>query len=180
MRVRKSVPEGYKTHKTVPVQGFPFPSTAPPKLPAASSYSTASTRELTPFCGLHKTGGWSAQPPSSAPAVMQEDDEGVPGLMWSQSAPSSTQNSVTSMSSTPSAPSKKRGYDEDVEEEMDAYFDKAEAAESFSQQALPSTRPLAKMKGTTNHQSAVRIFGTDDFEEAGFLVPDGMEVDSSD
>lgn len=109
---------------------------------------------------------------------MQEDEDGVPGLMWSQGSLSSTQSSFMSMSSTPSAPSKKRGYDEEVEEEMDAYFDEPEAAGLFSQQAIPSARPLAKMKGTPAQRGGVRIFGTDDFEEAGFLVPDGMEVDS--
>ncbi|KAK5166629.1 uncharacterized protein LTR77_008173 [Saxophila tyrrhenica] len=162
MRVRKSVPEGYKTHKTLPAQGFPFPSTAPPAAPARSNTNTRSTRELTPFCGLHKTGGWAAQelPTSSAPAAMQTDDEGLPGLMGSQTAPS-----------------RKRGYEEEAEEEMDAFFDEVEVAEAMEQQALPAGRPMANLKGTASG-GAVRIVGGDDFEEAGFLAPlDGMEVD---
>jgi hypothetical protein len=57
MRVRKSVPEGYRTHKTMPAEEYPFPSTAPATAaPTRPVYnSTSSSRELVPFCGLPKS-----------------------------------------------------------------------------------------------------------------------------
>lgn len=86
MRVRKSVPEGYKTGKIA--SGFPSwmedsnnsnlntlsnaagsagtfanngnrPVSAAPPVPAAN-------RELTPFCGIHKIGGYAVQEDNSA------------------------------------------------------------------------------------------------------------------
>lgn len=75
MRVRKSVPEGYKTgHK---FGGFSLwaDSAAPPtqsspsdgssQLPASSRLevsATSSPRELLPFCGINKIGGLATQP----------------------------------------------------------------------------------------------------------------------
>ncbi|KIW04882.1 uncharacterized protein PV09_04057 [Verruconis gallopava] len=58
MRIRKAVPEGYKTHKT----SLFFDPT--PALPSTSTYSPAQPRrpaELVPFCGLHKVGGHGIQ-----------------------------------------------------------------------------------------------------------------------
>ncbi|KAK3725472.1 hypothetical protein LTR37_000442 [Vermiconidia calcicola] len=187
MRVRKSVPEGYKTHKTLGTDGFPFPSTAPPRARTDSqrSYDSTSPRELTPFCGLHKTGGWAAQgvPASSAPAVLardEEDEDDVPGMTMSQNTLSSTQDSFVSAASTQPGANKKRTYEDEIEDEMDAYFDQVEAVE-MDEQLPQSIRPRARMKGTkkiTPYGSEVHIAGEDDFEEAAFLAPlDGMELD---
>lgn len=65
MRVRKSVPEGYKTHKTLPslptaaltLKPLPPP---PPREPVDDH--ALHQRELLPFCGLHKIGGYAEQP----------------------------------------------------------------------------------------------------------------------
>ncbi|KAF2199385.1 hypothetical protein GQ43DRAFT_442529 [Delitschia confertaspora ATCC 74209] len=67
MRVRKSVPEGYKTHvkpTNLPsIQTTLSPVTIaknvkPPRDPVPDAYQHA--RELLPFCGLHKVGGLEA------------------------------------------------------------------------------------------------------------------------
>ncbi|KAF3035889.1 hypothetical protein E8E11_005565 [Didymella keratinophila] len=83
MRVRKSVPEGYKTPKTLPsLQVTPTTSTQTPLRKAHSAFrdvhptleiphdTLASTfqhqRELLPFCGLNKIGGYAEQPTTNA------------------------------------------------------------------------------------------------------------------
>lgn len=191
MRVRKSVPEGYKTHKTVGLGGFPFPSSAPPterpaySTPTRPTLSQTSTRELAPFCGLHKIGGWAAQEvTSSAPAHMygwnKENEEDMPGLSFSQHTFSSSQDSCYGSSQQFVGSAKKRSYEDDVEDDMDAFFDEADAADAAEYH--DTNRPIARMKGTgpkkNTRNSVVRILDTDDFEEAAFLAPlDGMETD---
>ncbi|KAL1884231.1 hypothetical protein VTK73DRAFT_5367 [Phialemonium thermophilum] len=78
MRVRKSVPEGYKTggpygslpfcieadgtaHSTIPSPGAPFSSA---RMPTPTSPPQSSSRELLPFCGIHRVGGLAVQPES--------------------------------------------------------------------------------------------------------------------
>jgi hypothetical protein len=59
MRIRKAVPEGYKTHKTAL-----FHDATPAQLDAAFTNATSRPSrpmELLPFCGLHKIGGHSVQ-----------------------------------------------------------------------------------------------------------------------
>ncbi|KAK4504872.1 hypothetical protein PRZ48_002835 [Zasmidium cellare] len=179
MRVRKSVPEGYKTHKTLGQPGFPFHSSAPPasSAPVRPSLSPMRSNELQPFCGLHKIGGWAAQetPLSSAPPLMRgqlEEDDDMPGLSTSQNTIFSTQNSFAA-----SVDSKKRtfedGYEDDAEDAMDAFFDEADDATTMPTQPIQS-RPIARMKTTARKAApvnTVRVFGEDDFEEATFLVP---------
>jgi len=176
MRVRKSVSESYKTHKTMPTEVFPFPSTAPAVAEPTPtlSYNTASSRELAPFCGLHKIGDYSAQcslaPPSSAPPVFQIATS-VPGLSMSQSSSGPT----LPLSSSALQTANKRAYDDDAEDDVDAYFDEVEAEEGN----VPiETRRFARLKDSPRKQvagrlavfnSAVGVEG--DFEEAAFLAP---------
>lgn len=181
------MPEGYKTHKTMPTEAFPFPSTAPavaePTL--RPSYNTANSRELAPFCGLHKVGGFSAQdflaPPSSAPSALQSENEvanSMPGLSMSQSSFESTQENLPSFAAF--KPSNKRSYDDVAEDDMDAFFDEVETEE---QTAPVETRRIARLKNPPRKQVAGRaaVFGSaaaaieGDFEEAAFLAP--METD---
>jgi hypothetical protein len=187
MRVRKSVPEGYKTHKTMPAEEFPFPSTAPANAaPTRPVYdSTTSSRELAPFCGLHKIGGFSSQDsfaahPSSAPPAFPIGSQGhnsVPVLSMSQSTIPSTQSSI--VSSIAPRQSNKRSYDEEIEDDLDAYFDDVEAEEPVTP---VEGRQIARLKnsprkqttsGISSYTSAMGFDG--DFEEATFLAP--METD---
>ena len=185
MRVRKSVPEGYKTHKTIGTDGFPFPSTAPaaPVQGVRPSYSQEPSRELMPLCGLHKVGGMAMQPqsyapPSSAPPAMSrgygDDRDDLPGLSMSQRTLLSTQGSyVSAVATTVNAPNKKRTFDEEMEEELDALFDDMEAADS-----APTTRIIAKPKSSLRRAATDSMLSSEDdndFEEAGFLAP--MDVD---
>lgn len=122
MRVRKSVPEGYKTGSYSAFSLFvdakerqpAAPAAAAPPATCASSY-TNTQRELLPFCGINKVGGLSSQPADplfieSAPAI---DD--IPTL-------SASQDSVTSNTSVPNiisetVPSRKRSFDDNDEED---------------------------------------------------------------
>jgi hypothetical protein len=187
MRVRKSVPEGYKTHKTMPTEEFPIPSTAPASAAAARpTYTATNSRELAPFCGLHKIGGLSSQgsldaPPSSAPPAFptgRDLNNSMPGLSMSQNTVPSTQGSI--MSNAAPELSNKRSYEEDIEEDLDAYFDEVEAEE---QMAPVEGRRIAKLKNSSQKQanggvdahSSVGVVMVGDFEDAPFLAP--METD---
>ena len=186
MRVRKSVPEGYKTHKTMGVQEFPFPSTAPVVQAREIREGTSPGRELTPFCGLHKIGGWGPQeiPPSSAPAAMGRAgnlESSMPGMSISQSTLSTTEGSFDSSSSTEHGNYRKRTYEDDVEDDLDAYFNDTET--ETENPILRPERPMAKLKSQGKKDSAVlptHAPSGSDFEEAAFLSPiDGMDVDGA-
>lgn len=187
MRVRKSVPEGYKTHKTLGTQEIGFPSAAarvaalrPPRM--TEGRDTTGTRELVPFCGLHKIGGLGAQemPSSSAPAVMRRDgdEDGVPGLSFSQATLDSTPNGFVLEPVALADSSRKRGYDEEIEEDLDAFFDGLDGDDESRVSEEISRRPIAKMRGGRKVEQAGPSILADDFEEAPFLSPvDGMDVD---
>lgn len=180
MRVRKSVPEGYQTHKTIGLQGYPFPSTAPVRK-MERSYTAVPTKELMPFCGLHKTGGWAPQevPSSSAPAVMgmEEDEDEMPAMTNSQSTLSSTQGSFGINQSAYGFNSRKRTYEEEVEDDLDSFFDDfgAEPTKGLVHRPLSKLKTQPKARG---RDAPAALPGGNDFEDAGFLTPlDGMDVD---
>lgn len=131
MRVRKSVPEGYKTgtysafNLWAENDSLTNPTAVP--IPGARTPSPASgQRELLPFCGINKIGGLSSQPeafidnsttplpsrsfrPGSVPSI---DD--VPCLTSSQdSVVSCTSPSLPTLSVDTSPPTRKRIYNED-------------------------------------------------------------------
>lgn len=178
MRVRKSVPEGYKTHKTTGLPEVPVPSTAPVRKMRTAT-SGMSTKELMPFCGLHKTGGWSAQqaPASSAPAGLSGTSAGgddMPGMTMSQDTLPSTHLSFGINDQAYATNNRKRTYEEEVEEDLDAYFNVLDSEPVHIQ------RPVARMKQPARklEQDAARRQHGDDFDDAVFLAPlDGMDVD---
>ena len=92
MRIRKAVPEGYKTHRPPPP-----PSSSSGDRPVAA---TARPAELLPFCGLHKVGGLGVQ------------DGPVDAFAYADAGPSSSlfssQESCASAVSTDSLPARKR------------------------------------------------------------------------
>lgn len=127
MRIRKSVPEGYKTHKTVYSRfssdhlGSSFGSGMQdyPSITTSSSIYQPGHAELAPFCGLHKIGGMAVQPmprPSSGVSSYQFSRKGAEQAdepdPWS--LPSS-QESINS--NAPSAPSNKRTLTFDQEDD---------------------------------------------------------------
>ncbi|KAJ9155595.1 hypothetical protein NKR23_g1893 [Pleurostoma richardsiae] len=130
MRVRKSVPEGYKTGSAY--SGFSLWADA-----AASSHHnnnggtplSVAPRELLPFCGIHKVGGLSAQPDFDAAPPLPVDVftnplpalDDVPGLTSSQESVESNVPTIC----IPPAPlsagpgvgaTRKRGFSEDEDD----------------------------------------------------------------
>lgn len=119
MRVRKSVPEGYKT---ISQGGFSVWSEQPQKptmsavdkrdVRAARVVHAAASRELLPFCGIHSVGGMGNQSDfATAASSYVPDLADLPGL-------SSSQESVESVDSfaTAVANNRKRVYgDEDAD-----------------------------------------------------------------
>ncbi|EPE07517.1 ribonucleotide reductase inhibitor [Ophiostoma piceae UAMH 11346] len=128
MRVRKSVPEGYKTGKEADERTTPSHYRPQPKAPSsyASSYRTflqsagrpaapptPSQRELLPFCGLNKVGGLDVQSygdedgrPMFASSLFEEMDDGATAVASDSEPPAltSSQETVSSTSSYLSAP----------------------------------------------------------------------------
>ncbi|KAF2274670.1 uncharacterized protein EI97DRAFT_96219 [Westerdykella ornata] len=138
MRVRKSVPEGYKTHKTA-AGSMPsaLPSiqttlskgnivktntaTAPPREPVPSSLQRQ--RELLPFCGLHKVGGYAEQPVTNVHLYGAPDGTGdrpvnlfpLPAEAFNEPFSSSQSSSTESLPPNP-ANLHKRSWQEEEEE----------------------------------------------------------------
>ncbi|KAH8750191.1 ribonucleotide reductase inhibitor-domain-containing protein [Diaporthe sp. PMI_573] len=132
MRVRKSVPEGYKTGSynafslwsdndaTTKLKDMAGPAPAPARAPPSAS----SQQELLPFCGINKVGGLSSQPGSArdAPAIpvprlqlgsIPSIDD-VPSLTSSQgSIDSNSSQPALTINTASTASRKKRVYSED-------------------------------------------------------------------
>ncbi|KAF2843747.1 hypothetical protein M501DRAFT_1013083 [Patellaria atrata CBS 101060] len=138
MRVRKSVPEGYKTHKTMPTVTVEID--APIEVRCDSDVEIdgeevgAGRRELMPFCGLHKTGGLGVQ------ANSRTQYSGVPSFdgdmrpqnaydIFNSSLPSSQESlastistvsvptlTIPTIATTPARPSAKRRFTDEDEE----------------------------------------------------------------
>ncbi|KAI0886191.1 ribonucleotide reductase inhibitor-domain-containing protein [Annulohypoxylon maeteangense] len=139
MRVRKSVPEGYKTGSYSAFGLFDENATTNPNtmVEGRSRANAISTpRELLPFCGIHRVGGLDTQPDHPSPFLLptssssistsarhpllsvnghpldeaMTDDDDVPGLTSSQDSLDST---------APASPrsTRKRSYTEDEEPE---------------------------------------------------------------
>ncbi|KAH8885765.1 hypothetical protein GQ53DRAFT_751105 [Thozetella sp. PMI_491] len=143
MRVRKSVPEGYKTGSAYGSFSLWADADArhnrtdgQPSLPRTSA-APAGLRELTPFCGIHKIGGLAVQPnappsysfPAAAFQVMVDsapsEDDDVPGLTSSQESAASTDSTsssrlapppiYTAMAAVPSAATNRKRFFSDDE-----------------------------------------------------------------
>lgn len=144
MRIRKSVPEGYKTgdynafalwdeSDTTPAAGIMGEG----QRSRANAFS--SLRELLPFCGIHKVGGLDTQPEvrrpiQSIPGVhpgasttpvyhpsfgvdgADTSDDEMPGLTSSQESVDSNASATTIPPGTPGARTRKRYFVEDEED----------------------------------------------------------------
>ncbi|QDS77501.1 hypothetical protein FKW77_000316 [Venturia effusa] len=120
MRVRKAVPEGYKTHRSVPALAEPVSTT-----PMITMNISSRPSELLPFCGIHKIGGLGEQPIPAVDTYEAIDvfpENTIP--LADFTTPFSSQESAISTGSLaiPSAaplrqiPSNKRSYNWDEEE----------------------------------------------------------------
>lgn len=141
MRVRKSVPEGYKTGSSYgSFSLWADADSSDQQTRPGDSFPTAarpSRRELLPFCGIHKIGGLSTQPESdnwslpasifdlSASAADDDANSSVPALDDIPSLTSSQESVVSSASvgipsisvvpPPPAAANRKRIFAEDDE-----------------------------------------------------------------
>lgn len=122
MRVRKAVPEGYKTgtysafplwddeHDTMP--------TSPGETGRSRANAVSTPRELTPFCGIHRVGG--LQMPASdcvGPTFeIQAPAHDMPGLTLSQESAASHDSSSSGVTG---AKTRKRFFVDDDEETPD-------------------------------------------------------------
>ncbi|KAI1392004.1 ribonucleotide reductase inhibitor-domain-containing protein [Hypoxylon trugodes] len=133
LRVRKSVPEGYKTGTYAVKALWDEPTGSTSYTTAASAAAMgegrsranaiSTPRELLPFCGINKVGGLSTQPETDTSSTstyqpltiadsMIDDYDDVPGLTSSQDTISSTDPHSFS---TPSK-TRKRSYTEDEDD----------------------------------------------------------------
>ncbi|KAK4042464.1 ribonucleotide reductase inhibitor-domain-containing protein [Parachaetomium inaequale] len=109
MRVRKAIPEGYKTgsdYSAFTLWAEDNASNASNSRPASTTPSaafTSTTRELEPFCGLNRVGGLAVQPAYNNSNPVDDDDDGLdsmPGLTSSQDTIVSNASTVSSSHTT--------------------------------------------------------------------------------
>ncbi|KAK3310925.1 ribonucleotide reductase inhibitor-domain-containing protein [Chaetomium strumarium] len=123
MRVRKAIPEGYKTGSTYSAFSLWAETNNSTRnsrqTPAAITPAYASTmRELEPFCGINKVGGLAFQPAHST----SDDEDAMPGLTSSQDTVASDASNFTSFTSpnlnttTATASTRKRSFTAEEDE----------------------------------------------------------------
>lgn len=140
MRVRKSVPEGYKTHKHNKMSALPTiqtalsaPTTLEVKPPGdIASEDFMHQRELLPFCGLHKVAGYAEQPTTNIHLYGGVDAQGqrptnffpLPAAAFTQpfSSQSSTDSGYSTTSQRPANPSKRSWSDDDEKPSINNFF----------------------------------------------------------
>jgi hypothetical protein len=187
MRVRKSVPEGYKTgsYSAFALSGdAPAQSTttvqraSPHEVNERGSVSRGAyyqRHELTPFCGINKVGGLAVQ------EVPDEDD--VPWL-------SSQASTASDLSVDWEGRTKRRLDDDEVDDELQIVG--SEEEEDFIRvygkvkgSSRTEGRVMAKMRKRKGNANEVGKTGDGaaeamDFGEAEFLRPLGEEVEMND
>jgi hypothetical protein len=196
MRIRKAVPEGYKTHKTMLFHdSTPAFSNTPTYTPTRSSRT-----ELLPFCGLHKVGGHSVQslPVNSHEPIDNFADDRMP---FSLSQESTT--STISMDSMPAAPilnpltkHKRRYLDEEEDKDIppfhlhfsdplnpllaDLSVSPTRSGYMFSHTPMPDlsaisaraiVKPKSRRKAFATAPTTEVVVDAVEFEEASFLEP---------
>lgn len=175
MRIRKSVPEGYKTN--APSAFKLWTDETPLKTPGQSAPSGGvPSKELLPFCGINKVGGLDTQADvrSDADNSLPSLDD-VPGLSMSQESYDSVASEYLN--------ARKRGLVEDDEEVADpvrpwiASGDGSVSPRSLAPKNWPNARPMAVPRGRGGKKTAAPVAGQEnaggnDFDEAEFLVGD--------
>jgi hypothetical protein len=117
-------------------------------------------------------------PISSAPGVVmgsyEEEYEHMPDLSFSQETLASSQRSSLFVDEEP--PTRKRTYEDEVEDDMDALFGSMNSEHEVLAHTSVLPRPIAtprtSRKPAPPTQAATMIAG--DFDEASFLTP--MEI----
>ncbi|KAH7316728.1 ribonucleotide reductase inhibitor-domain-containing protein [Stachybotrys elegans] len=178
MRVRKSVPEGYKTSSptafklwtdtSIPSNTKPVPMGPTP-------------RELLPFCGINKVGGLDTQPEFSL------DYDDVPPL---DCVPELTMSQESTDANEVMEPSRKRIFDEDdgdmapvavlglSDGEMGSHSVAQTSWGNARRMAVPRSRMRKHVSFKDLDQENMAV--DEDFDEADFLVyGEGKQMDTS-
>lgn len=177
MRIRKSVPEGYKT--AAPSAFTLWTDTTPPKSAAQTpSRGACAQRELLPFCGINSVGGLDSQPAFR----IDEDDEDIPAL---DAVPELTLSQESAVSTESSEPSRKRILDEeDVDERPVLAWDGEVSPRSLAPMGWRNGRVMAIPRSRAKKTTGLKDLGQEnmamdgDFEDADFLVYEGMDMTS--
>lgn len=157
MRVRKSVPEGYKTTGTSAFKLWTDNSPVPTSTPRRAA-NKATSRELLPFCGINKVGGLDTQP-----EFEQEDDvpdvDAIPELSMSQESTESVDSNETY---------RKRFFEEDDEANVNSHAQIMAGEGDARVYAIPVSQAQKAARLGTGGQG--RTTTGSDFEDAEFLV----------
>ena len=156
MRIRKSVPEGYKTEGPSAFKIWTDNSPLPVQSTVKRTGVRATSRELLPFCGINKVGGLDTQPDFVRDNDDVPDLDEVPGLTMSQESADGMDAELE--------PSRKRFFDDNDEEA--AGFETFDASDRVL--AIPQSR-LQKSVGSKGIDQE-NMATDEDFEDAGFLV----------
>ncbi|RGP75045.1 ribonucleotide reductase inhibitor [Fusarium sporotrichioides] len=160
MRVRKSVPEGYKTVGTSAFKLWTDNAPVNTTKTTARAPTKGASRELLPFCGINRVGGLDTQP-----EFEREDD--VPDI---DAIPELTMSQESNESAESYDGSRKRIF---YEEEDELVESRAMDVQNNSRiMAIPVSRKGAGLRGFVPDN---RNSGSD-FEEADFLVDPEMDM----
>lgn len=184
MRVRKSVPEGYKTVGTSAFKLW-TDNTRPGGSAPAAGGPRATPRELLPFCGINRVGGLDTQPEFRADG---EDDDPVPDL---DAVPELTM-SQESVESAASEPSRKRVFADDDDmptawtPQRGKPWDGEVSPRSLAPVSWDNARAMAVPRSRVRKSVSFKDLWQEntaldgDFEEADFLVfGEAREMDTS-
>ena len=175
MRIRKSVPEGYKTYGTSAFKLWTDPS-SPATTATVSSTIKTSSRELLPFCGINRVGGMDVQPDFR----LDDDYDDVPGL---DAVPELTLSQESTDSTISNENTRKRFFDED--ERLDpvrawiepkASWDGDVSPRSLAPIGWGNARVMAVPRSRVKRNSPLKEVDQEnmavdsDFEDAEFLV----------
>lgn len=185
MRVRKSVPEGYKTsgHSAFKLWTDDSITLSSAKSPAPRSAS----RELLPFCGINRVGGLDCQ---AGLREVDDEEDHTPGL---DDVPELTmsQESTDSAISTKSA--RKRSYGDEILDPVQPWiggtpskWDAEVSPGSLTSAGVGNARVMAIPRSRATRRASAAALQKDvdqenmvadqDFEDADFLVY-GREMD---
>ncbi|KAJ4260918.1 hypothetical protein NW757_001306 [Fusarium falciforme] len=157
MRVRKSVPEGYKTTGTSAFKLWTDNAPVPTSTPRRAA-NKATSRELLPFCGINKVGGLDTQP-----EFEQEDDvpdaDAIPELSMSQESTESVDSNETY---------RKRFFEDDEELNASSHAQTMVGEGDSRVYAIPVSQAQKAARLGTGGQG--RTATGSDFEDAEFLV----------
>jgi Ribonucleotide reductase inhibitor len=192
MRIRKAVPEGYKTHKShLFTDSTPVVASAMPVLPEMTKPA-----ELRPFCGIHKVGGLGIQEsfadylsgygssrsgPVDAFTTFNSEDgfssqESNASVIHQDSAMANG-GPVGAIQEMRAGTKRRLDYGEDgFESEEEDLFSIPTFLSMASIEGRYIAKPRSRRKAAQITVPTISITDTD-FEDASFLVPCGHEVE---